>query len=318
MSRPVVLSAVQPPAGHAPTPQELRRQRIGLLEELLRQAAARGSHLALFPEVFNTYGLSGGVPLRAAAEPLEGETVSAARECARRCQTAVVLPIDRLAPDGRLFNTAVFIDRHGAIVGLYDKVHPTRSELAAGKSAGDRFPVFTLDLALGLAARVGAMICHDNSFVESARCLALAGAEIICWPHVQSGWGDIVSDITLRSRAIDNGVWLVASCYSVRGPGAWRPGMMVGRSSVVGQDGFILAEVAREVGVATAAVDLDELRLVHSFTTSGEFPFRQVMLGDRRPDAYGLLAAPREEVWANQPAIVQALGLPPVPAAAAR
>ena len=201
--------------------------------ELLREAAGRGYRP----------GGAAGVPqhdgrpaaargrYRAAAETLDGPFTTTVRGLAETLRLAVVLPIYRLDEAGRLRNTAVVIDRRGRITGCYDKVHPTRNEMSPkGVVAGDGWPVFALE-----SGRLGVMICHDNSFVESARCLALEGAEVIAWPHVQSGWGDVVWDITLRSRAIDNGVYLVSSCYAVRGEGAWRPGLMVGRSGVVGR-----------------------------------------------------------------------------------
>jgi predicted amidohydrolase len=249
-------------------------------------AAQRGTHLALFPEQFNTFGLPPGVPLGEAAELLTGETVREARRLAGECAMAVVLPIDGIE-DGRIWNCAVVVDYRGEIAGVYRKVHPTRAELAAGRSAGCDFPVFHVAVGPETTLRVGVMICHDNSFVESARCLALAGAELICWPHVQTGWGDVVWDITLRSRAIDNGVWVMSSCYAVRGDQAWRPGMMVGRSGIVGPDGFILGEFGRDAGVATVEVDFDSPRLVHSWTESEDRPFVEELRRDRRPDAYG-------------------------------
>lgn len=287
MTRVITLSAVQPPYAPAPTPTALRTARLCLLREYLEIAAQRGSQLALLPELFNTFGLPPNFPLRDAAELLEGETVSAARDLANRLAMAIVLPVDSIDAAGRVWNCAVVVDYRGDIAGVYRKVHPTRAELAAGRTAGGDFPAFDVDVSPETHLRIGVMICHDNSFVESARCLALAGAELICWPHVQSGWGDIVWDITLRSRAIDNGVWLLSSCYAVRGDQAWRPGMMVGRSGIVAPDGFILSEVTRDAGVATVSVDFDSPRLVHSWSESEDGPFVEELRRDRRPDAYG-------------------------------
>jgi predicted amidohydrolase len=208
---------------------------------------------------------------------------------------AIVLPLYRLDEAGRLRNSAVVVDRSGGIAGCYDKVHPTRAEIdPRGVVPGDGWPVFRLDFGT-----LGVMICHDNSFVEAARCLTLNGAEVICWPHVQSGWGDIAWDVTLRSRALDNGVHLVSSCFAVRGEGAWRPGMMVGRSGVVGPDGLILAETGREVGVATATVDLDRPRLVHSWTRAGEYPYAEELRIDRRPDTYGAISETKDPALAQ-------------------
>jgi predicted amidohydrolase len=286
MTRNVTLSAVQPPLLKRETLAEAQEAHLAAVTELLLEAASRDSDLAVLPEHLNIVGAP--VPTaeacRAGAETLDGPFTTSIRRLAASHRIAIVLPIYRCDESGHLRNTAVVIDKTGGVVGCYDKVHPTRAEMEKGIVAGDTWPVFELDFG-----KVGVMICHDNSFVESARCLALHGAEIIAWPHVQSGWGDVVWDITLRSRAIDNGVYVVSSCFAVRGDGAWRPGMMVGRSGVVGQDGFILAEMSREVGVATATVDLAQPRLVHSWTRGGEYPYAEEFRIDRRPDTYGAL-----------------------------
>ena len=66
--------------------------------------------------------------------------------------------------------------------------------------------------------------------------------------------------------------------------------MMMGRTNIVGQDGFILSEVSRDPGIAHKTVDLDELRMVHSFNQQGEVPYRPAILAARRPTTYGVLA----------------------------
>jgi predicted amidohydrolase len=241
--------------------------------------------------VFNSFGLPRDVPLQEGADELDGAFVTTVRELAAEQEIAIVLPIDA-SIDGKIWNCAVVIDARGEIAGIYRKVHLTRSEMALGRSAGSDFPVFDVPVREGKTIRVGVQICHDNSFVESARCLALAGAEVICWPHVQSGWGDVVWDITLRSRAIDNGVWLLSSCFAVRGDAAWRPGMMVGRSGLVAPDGTVLADAGRDVGVATATIDLDQPRLVHSWSVNEDLPFVDELRKDRRPDAYHAITTP--------------------------
>jgi N-carbamoylputrescine amidase len=291
MTRKVTLSAVQPPLLKRDTLEQAQEAHLAAVTELLLVAASRNTDLAVLPEHVNVAGASlSHDQYRTAAETLEGPFTTAMRRLAASHRMAIVLPIYRIDDHGHLRNTAVVIDRAGGIAGCYDKVHPTRGEMdPRGVVAGDTWPVF--DLHFG---KVGVMICHDNSFVEAARCLALNGAEVICWPHVQSGWGDVVWDITLRSRAIDNGVYLVSSCFAVRNDGAWRPGMMVGRSGIVGQDGAILAEMSRDVGVATSVVDLDRPRLVHSFSVSGDYPYAEEFRIDRRPDTYGALVAAKE------------------------
>ena len=313
MARKVTLSAIQPPLLRRDSLQEAQAAHLEAVTDLLLEAASRSTDLAVLPEHLNLVGAPlkepdaakqhGGADAeagvlrrrdtgahRAAAETIDGPFTAAIRRIASSHRMAIILPIYRIDEHGHLRNTAVVVDKSGHVAGCYDKVHPTRGEIDRGVVPGDTWPVFDLDFGHA-AAKVGVMICHDNSFVESARCLALNGAEIVAWPHVQSGWGDVVWDITLRSRAIDNGVYLVSSCFAVRGDGAWKPGMMVGRSGIVGQDGFILAEMSRDAGVATSTVDLDQQRLVHSWTRGGEYPYVDEFRTDRRPDTYDVITA---------------------------
>ena len=121
---------------------------------------------------------------------------------------------------------------------------------------GESWPVFELDFG-----RIGVQICHDNSFPESARCLTLNGAEIIFWPHVMSGWGGEFMDILLRSPAIHNGIYHVPVCFGNQPGTAWRPGMLIGRSSIIGPDGTICADAGRYPGIAMAWIDLDAPRV---------------------------------------------------------
>jgi predicted amidohydrolase len=229
------------------------------------------------------------------AETLAGLSTTAVRRLDAAHRMAVVLPVYRIDAAGYLRNSAVAIDRAGGVAGCNDKVHPTRAEVEPEAVVpGDSWPVFELDFG-----KVGVMIGHDNSFVEAARCLAPRGAEVLGWPHVQSVRGHVAWDVMLRSRAIDNGVYLVSSCFAMLGRGAWRPGIMVGRSGVVGQVGFVLAKTGREAGVATATANLDVSRLVHSRTCDGEYPYAEGFRVDRRPDTYGAIVGPEDPALAQ-------------------
>ncbi len=84
--------------------------------------------------------------------------------------------------NGILRNVVMVIGRGGKILGCYYKTHPATLELEWGVVPGDDYPIFQLDFG-----RVGIMICLDNQFLEVVRILALEGAEIIFFPHIQSG-----------------------------------------------------------------------------------------------------------------------------------
>lgn len=275
--RQVTVSCIQLPWELPETDPSARIEaNVATTCRMLEEAGKRSSDIAVLGEAFPSIGLE---DLILPAEDVPGPIIARLSAVARRHRMYLVAPLfGRL--EGKLHNLAVIVGRDGSLLGSYAKVHPVRTEMERGVVPGESFVTFQLDFG-----RIGVMICHDNSFVESARCLALEGAEIIFWPHMQGGWGDVIWDVTLRSRAVDNSVWLASASYGVTGK-AWRPGMIQGRSGLVSPDGTILAEVGRGVGIATASVDLDHLRLAHDFTCLGDHPFRADMLADRRPEAY--------------------------------
>ena len=149
---------------------------------------------------------------------------------------------------------------------------------------------------------MGVAICHDLSFPESTRVLALRGAEILVWPTWWSGWGEELCYAVIRSRAIDNGAWLVTASFGIQDEKAWRPGMVLGRSGVIAPDGLILSNAGRYVGMAITEIDLDKPRLAHAFSFGDEGDFWTSVLADRRPDAYGAITDPDFVIPAVPPA----------------
>jgi hypothetical protein len=65
--------------------------------------------------------------------------------------------------------------------------------------------------------------------------------------------------------------------------------MMVGRSSLVGPDGTMLADRGRQPGIVVASIDLDHVHLKHEFGFHGEHSCKEIVLASRRPEAYGRL-----------------------------
>src|SRR4051794_12139648 len=99
--------------------------KLGL--SMLEAAGAQGADLALLPEGFMAAGLP-ATRLRAVAEPLDGPSMRAIADCARRHSMYVVAGI-YAAVDGGIDNLAVLIDRSGRLVGTYSKQRPTEGEI---------------------------------------------------------------------------------------------------------------------------------------------------------------------------------------------
>jgi predicted amidohydrolase len=288
VARPVSVSALQLPPTTGGTAEDLRASNIEHALASLDEAGRRGCDIACLPEMFAGYGLPLALDRDAQPDTVPGELVALLAETAKRYRMNLIAPLAALV-DGIPRNTAVIISRSGDIVGQYFKAHLTQPELDNGYRAGDDLPAFDMDFG-----RIGVMTCFDSMFPEVARVLALRGAEIIFFPHVQSGYGEVGWVAQLASRAIDNGVSIVPVSFGV-GPGdPWMPGTIMGRSGVLGPDGIWLVSAGRTAGVASAVVDLDEPRWVRCYGVAGDANYKQQTFARRRPELYSALAEPTQ------------------------
>jgi len=207
-------------------------------EQIDRLGAARPD-LILLPEFSNTVALpaSRGRALWESVERIPGPFCAMLAEKARAYQCYVCAGILE-QEDAFIFNTAVLYDRRGRLVGKQRKIHPYWPEEPMGISPGDTFEVFSTDFGV-----VGIMICYDSWWPESARLLALKGAELILFPN--AGYEEKI----LPARAIDNNVYIVAA--TLNSPAA-----------IVNTRGELLAVSAVD-NVLTAEIDLNDRPKCH-------------------------------------------------------
>ncbi|MDQ3021838.1 MAG: carbon-nitrogen hydrolase family protein [Bacteroidota bacterium] len=107
-------------------------------------------------------------------------------------------------------NSMILIDRHGTIVLNYSKVHTCDFSMEYFCEPGDKFYICDLDTRSG-NVKVGAMICFDREFPESARELMLLGAEIILVPNCCNM--DSHRNAQLKTRAFENMVGIALANY---------------------------------------------------------------------------------------------------------
>ncbi len=289
MARLVRIAALQLPPPGGDCPAAVRASNLEHALDYLREAGERDCDIACLPETFSTYG----APFEDSWEDVPGPVIDVLADAAARFRMYVIAPVAGVV-EGVRRNTAVILDRDGSLVGQYFKVHLTQPELDAGCVPGDVLPVFDVDFG-----RIGIMTCLDNSFPETARTLAVKGAEIIFFPHVQSGYGEIGWMAQLISRAIDSGVYLVPVTFGIGRDQPWMPGTIMGRSGVIGQDGETLVSAGRLPGVAATSVDLDQRRWVRCFGVVSLSDYRYHAMSRRRPDTYGALTGPAQGYMAR-------------------
>ncbi len=238
-SRKVRLAAVH----FQPREGKTLLEKAESFEPLLAEAARQKADFVVLPETLTYYG--SGKTMAECAEPVPGKVTDYLGTLAKKHHFYVVAGL--IEREGSLiYNVAVLIGPDGRVSGKYRKVSLPRSEVEAGVTPGQEYPVF--DTSFG---RVGMMVCYDGFFPEVARQLTLNGAEVIAWPV----WG--CNPLLAQARACENHVYVVSSTYT-----APKDGWML--SAIYGQDGKVLDQ-AREWGtVVTVEVDLDKREHWHS------------------------------------------------------
>ena len=158
-------------------------ENIAKAEKMIREAAAKGAQVILLPELFEReyFCQQRRYDFYKYALPVdENPAVKAARKLAKELN--VVLPISFYEKDGNvLYNSLAWIDADGSLLGVYRKTHIPDDHFYQEQfyftPGNTGFMVF--DTKFG---RLGAGICWDQWFPETARVLALKGAEIIFYP----------------------------------------------------------------------------------------------------------------------------------------
>jgi N-carbamoylputrescine amidase len=186
-------------------------------EDFCRRAKALDADLALFPEMWNIgYTFfdpnETGAQERWAAQAIgvESDFVTHFRRLARELEMAIALTyLERRAGSPR--NALALIDRHGEVLFTYAKVHTCDFDVEAALTPGDEWYVAALDTRHG-PIDIGAMICYDREFPESARILMLKGAEVILTPNACELELNRLSQY--RARAYENMAALAMTNYA--------------------------------------------------------------------------------------------------------
>jgi len=262
---------------------------IAKAENLVRNAAHKGAQVILLQELFETpyFCQEQDDTHFALAQKLDQRRV-VQHFAALAKSLGVVLPISYFERAGLArYNALALIDETGTVRANYRKSHIPQAPGYEEKyyfNPGDTGFEF-IETSYG---RLGCGICWDQWFPETARCLALQGAEILLFP---SAIGSEPKNPTLDSaahwrrtmqgHAAANMIPLVASNRVGEETQGANTCVFYGTSFIAGYSGEILAEADRTTEtVVTACVDLHQAQM-----------FRESwgVFRDRRPDLYGAL-----------------------------
>jgi N-carbamoylputrescine amidase len=266
-----------------------REANIATAERLVREAAGRGAQVILVQELFETPYFCKDQDERhfALARPFKGNA-TIARFAALAAELQVVIPVSYFERAGNaFFNSLAMIDADGTVLGNYRKSHIPNGPGYQEKhyfTPGDTGPM-VWETQFGC---IGVGICWDQWFPELARCMALAGAELLLYPTaIGSEPHDASIDSSghwqrvMQGHAGANLVPLVASNRIGREQGEDCALTFYGSSFIADHTGAKVQEADRS----------SECILLHTFDLDAVREARVAwgVFRDRRPEFYGAI-----------------------------
>ncbi|WP_345969889.1 N-carbamoylputrescine amidase [Sulfurimonas sp. HSL1-6] len=261
-------------------------------EALVREAAAGGAQIVLLPELFEGLYFCKDMDEKyfTWAEPRQGHPMIA-RFSALAKELSVVLPLSYFERDGeRYFNSLVMIDADGSVLENYRKTH-----IPSGPGYEEKFYFVPGDTGFKVwqtrFGKIGVGICWDQWFPETARSLALLGAELIFYPTAIGSEPEINVDSKEHWQRVQQGhsaantVPVIAANRIGEEAGESCTLTFYGSSFATDYTGRKIAEGDRESeGVIYAEYDLDEIARQRDYWA---------LFADRRPAMYGEICKER-------------------------
>jgi predicted amidohydrolase len=249
---------------------------FGDVKNNIREAVAYigsiSADLYLLPELFNTgYNFIDEKELGELAEPVQGRTYDEMFTIAKAKSCFICYGFAEKAE--RVYNAAALVGPEG-LIGLYRKVHLYYREKLFFAPGNLGFPVFELPFGT-----VGMMICFDWIFPESARSLALAGAELLLHPAnlVLPHCPD-----AMVTRCLENKVFTATANRIGTEDRGGISLSYIGKSEIVSPRGEILTRLGdRQAGITSEEIDL-------SLARSKKINEYNNLMTDRRTEQYRL------------------------------
>ena len=282
---------------------------------LLNEAADRGCDLVVFPEL----ALTTFFPRWYLEDISESDhyyetempspVVRPLFDVARERGVGFTLGYAELTSDGHRFNTQVLVDKSGAIIGKYRKVHiPGHASNEPGRPFQhlERYYFEPSDEGFGVweafGARVGMMICNDRRWPETYREMGLQGVELIACGYntpihyVPDPSQDILQGfhnaLVMQAGAYQNGTWVVGVAK-----GGVEEGVdSLAQSAIIAPSGQIVAQaLTTDDELIVAACDLDWCKRYKETL----FDFDKY----RRPELYQRHVSQRGVKWDGNPKV---------------
>lgn len=250
------------------------------------EAAAAGAKLIVFPEASNNgYFFADRGHAHREATTVPGPFTDALARRAKELGVWIATGLFERGQGDEVFNCAVLLGPGGELAGKYQKnffIKADKRWFVHGRTG-----FVTFDTPLG---RLGFFVCADGRIPESARCLALAGAEVLVNP---TNWGAPDQHLYhVPTRATENRCWVIGATKPRR-PASQPQAMLAynrftGCSFIMNPEGERLAQAGPdEETIVYAEIEPAAARSKKYFSND--------LFADRRPALYGLITEKFED-----------------------
>jgi len=260
---------------------------LGRMLARIDEAAAQGAHLIVFPEASNNgYFFASRAEAHRMATPIPGPFTDALAQRARERGVWVAAGIFERGERDEVFNCAVLVGPEGVVAGKYQKnffIKADKRWFIPGRTG-----FLTFDTPFG---RLGFFVCADGRIPESARCLGLAGADILVNP---TNWGAPDQYLYhVPTRAVENHCWVIGATKPRRPLTQPQPMLAYNRftgcSFVMSPKGEVLIQAGPDEEVILYAEIEPARARDKSYGPAND------LFADRRPELYALIDRPFAE-----------------------
>jgi predicted amidohydrolase len=250
------------------------QENLRRMSRLAKRAGKMEVDLIVFPELVTT-GYSLNEKWVDLAEEIPGPTTERLGKIAVEFGFSLIAGMaERDSVSNRVFNSAVILSPQGDVIGAYRKIHLWATERTYF-TPGQEFRVFQTNIG-----PIGVGICYDLEFPETARVMAIQGAQTLIFPAADMHPFSKQIETFLRSRAAENGVFVAFSNRYGREGDTF----FFGRSQIVSPTCKVLAKTEPSKEMVSVKLDFDILSKERQ-----SLPY----LEQRMPSTYGLLQSER-------------------------
>ncbi|MEN8192034.1 MAG: carbon-nitrogen hydrolase family protein [Bacteroidota bacterium] len=271
--------------------------------EAITEAGEKGAKLIIFPEVFisgypdwvwlvpNSHGSVLNelyVKLVENSVSVPGESTDKLCEAAKSAGINVVIGMHERnseTSNTSLYNSLLFIDEHGTILGKHRKLIPTGGERLVW-AQGDGSTLQSYDTSAG---KIAGLICWENFMPLARNAIYESGAQILASPTWDKSPNWLQS---MQHIAREGGLFVISACMTLSMndiPDEYefkklypegKEWINVGNSAIIAPNGEVLAgPLEAEEGILYADIDLQQIITAkRMFDVVGHYS---------RPDVFG-------------------------------